>query len=153
VPYSQPGANLLDDMIDRINAQQLAFVIHVGDITSGHGPCDDAWMEARKQQFGRFKAPFVLLPGDNEWTDCRRSGFDPMERLPNGASCLFSNGNKTQRKPEILRNAAGARCRVRGCQHPRRQQQPGEPAEYAERARRERLAGRGRTLLPQRNGW
>jgi hypothetical protein len=81
VPYSQPGANLLDDMIERINAQELAFVVHVGDITSGRGPCDDAWMEARKQQFGRFKAPFVLLPGDNEWTDCKRSGFDPLERL------------------------------------------------------------------------
>jgi len=81
VPYSQPGANLLDTMIDRINADKLAFVLHVGDITSGNGPCDDAWMEARRRQFARFKAPFVLLPGDNEWTDCRRSGFDPLERL------------------------------------------------------------------------
>jgi hypothetical protein len=25
--------------------------------------------------------PFVLLPGDNEWTDCHLSGFDPAERL------------------------------------------------------------------------
>jgi hypothetical protein len=81
VPYSQPGANLLDGMIDRMNADKLAFVVHVGDITSGRGPCDDAWLEARKRQFARVKAPFVLLPGDNEWTDCRRSGFDPMERL------------------------------------------------------------------------
>jgi hypothetical protein len=68
-------------MIDRINAQPLAFVVHVGDITSGRGPCDDEWLEARKAQFARFKAPFVLLPGDNEWLDCRRTGFDPMERL------------------------------------------------------------------------
>ena len=68
-------------MIDRINAEQLAFVVHVGDITSGQGPCGDEWLADRKQQFARFKAPFVLLPGDNEWTDCHRSGFDPMERL------------------------------------------------------------------------
>lgn len=80
-PYSQPGANLLDALIDRINAEPLAFVVHVGDITSGRGPCGDDWLQARKAQFARFKAPFVLLPGDNEWTDCRRSGYDPLERL------------------------------------------------------------------------
>lgn len=68
-------------MIDRINADELAFVVHVGDITSGRGPCDDAWLEDRKKQFARFKAPFVLLPGDNEWHDCKRTGFDPLERL------------------------------------------------------------------------
>ena len=81
VPYSQFQANLLDGMIERMNAEPLAFVAHVGDITSGTGPCGDAWLEARKAQFARIRHPFVLLPGDNEWTDCRRTGFDPMERL------------------------------------------------------------------------
>jgi len=81
VPYSQPQANLLDGMIERINAEPLAFAVHVGDITSGQGPCDDAWLEDRKRQFARLQAPFVLLPGDNEWTDCHRSGFEPLERL------------------------------------------------------------------------
>jgi hypothetical protein len=81
VPYSQPQANLLDAMIERINAERLAFVVHVGDITSGRGPCTDEWLEARRAQFGRFRHPFVLLPGDNDWTDCHRTGFDPLERL------------------------------------------------------------------------
>jgi len=81
VPYSHPQVNLLDGMIDRMNAEELAFVVHVGDITSGTGPCGDEWLEARRKQFARFRHPFVLLPGDNEWTDCRRTGFDPMERL------------------------------------------------------------------------
>jgi hypothetical protein len=81
VPYSQPQANLLDGMIDRINAEQLAFVVHIGDITSGTGPCDDTWLEDRQKQFARFKHPFVLLPGDNEWTDCIRTGFVALERL------------------------------------------------------------------------
>ena len=80
-PYSQAQANLLDSLIERMNAEPLAFVVHVGDITSGTGPCDDEWLEARRQQFARVKAPFVLLPGDNEWTDCHRTGFDPLERL------------------------------------------------------------------------
>jgi hypothetical protein len=81
VPYSHTQANLLDAMIDDMNAEKLAFVVHVGDITSGTGPCGDAWLEERRKQFARFKHPFVLLPGDNEWTDCRRTGFDPLERL------------------------------------------------------------------------
>ena len=59
----------------------LAFAVHVGDITSGTGPCGDEWMDARKKQFSRFTHPFVLLPGDNDWTDCHRTGFDPLERL------------------------------------------------------------------------
>lgn len=66
VPYSHPQVNLLDSMIERLNAEQLAFVVHVGDITSGRGPCGDEWMEARKKQFARFRHPFVLLPGDND---------------------------------------------------------------------------------------
>ena len=68
-------------MIERINAEPLAFAVHIGDITSGQGPCADEWLEARKRQFARVKHPFVLLPGDNEWTDCHRSGFQPLERL------------------------------------------------------------------------
>ena len=81
VPYSYPQVNLLDTMIEHINAEKLAFVVHVGDITSGTGPCGDEWLDARRMQFARIRHPFVLLPGDNEWTDCHRSGFDPLERL------------------------------------------------------------------------
>lgn len=81
VPYSQAQANLLDAMIDEMNAEPLAFVVHVGDITSGTGPCTDEWLEARQRQFARIRHPFVLLFGDNEWTDCHRAGFEPMERL------------------------------------------------------------------------
>lgn len=80
-PYAPSGIAPLDAMIDEMNAQPLAFVVHVGDITSGTGPCGDEWLEARQRQFARIRHPFVLLPGDNEWTDCRRTGFDPMERL------------------------------------------------------------------------
>ncbi len=81
IPYSNWHANALDALIEQMNAEPLAFVVHVGDITSGTGPCDDAWLEARKVQFARMAHPFVLLPGDNEWVDCHRSGFDPLERL------------------------------------------------------------------------
>ena len=81
MPYSQLQAGLLDGLIDQMNSEKLAFAVHIGDITSGQGPCSDEWLAARKLQFARIRHPFVLLPGDNEWTDCHRGGFDPMERL------------------------------------------------------------------------
>ena len=80
-PYGTSEVERLDHLIDDMNAVPLAFVAHVGDITGGRGPCTDEWFEARKQQFARLRHPFILLPGDNDWTDCHRSGFDPMERL------------------------------------------------------------------------
>ena len=82
-PYSQAEAGKLDGLIGRINAQELAFVVHVGDIGSSAATqaCSDAWLEARKRQFARIRHPFVLLPGDNEWSDCHRHGMDPLARL------------------------------------------------------------------------
>jgi len=91
-PYSAAEAAALDSMIAEINREDLAFVIHVGDITGGQGPCTDKWFEARKRQFEKFRHPFVIVPGDNEWVDCHRSGFDPMERLSKFRE-LFESGD------------------------------------------------------------
>jgi hypothetical protein len=91
-------------VIRELNAEPLAFVAHVGDIAQA-GRCDDAWLEARKRQFETIRQPFVLLPGDNEWTDCHRTGFDPLERLAKWRS-LFC-----WRVPEIgLERQPGERC-------------------------------------------
>ena len=91
-PYSAAEVAVLDSMIEEINREDLAFVIHVGDITGGQGPCTDEWLAARKHQFEKFRHPFVIVPGDNEWVDCHRSGFDPMERLSKFRE-LFESGD------------------------------------------------------------
>ena len=91
-PYSAAEAAALDAMIEEINREDLAFVIHVGDITGGQGPCTDEWLKARKRQFEKFRHPFVIVPGDNEWVDCHRTGFDPMERLKKFRE-LFESGD------------------------------------------------------------
>jgi len=82
-PYSEAQARGLDGLIGRINAQPLAFVVHLGDIgTSARTQaCSDAWLEARKRQLAKLRAALVVLPGDNEWTDCARHGMDPRARL------------------------------------------------------------------------
>jgi hypothetical protein len=76
-PYSAAEAERLDGVIADLNAEQLAFVVHVGDIGSSARACSDAWLVERKLQFERIRHPFVLLPGDNEWSNCR----DPLGRL------------------------------------------------------------------------
>lgn len=113
MPYSHSQINLMEDTIDEINAAPLAFAVHLGDITSGTGPCNDAWLEARARQFERIAHPFVLVLGDNEWTDCYRTGFDPLERLAK-LRALFHAG--APRLPEFARQSAAfpehARWRV-----------------------------------------
>ena len=54
-------------------------MVHVGDIGSSapDEACGDAWLEARKKQFSRIRHRFIIIPGDNEWSDCR----NPAERL------------------------------------------------------------------------
>ena len=76
-PYTGDEVQRLERVIDDLNAVPLAFVVHVGDIGRPREACTDAWLAARKQQFARIHHPFVLLPGDNEWTDCK----DQDERL------------------------------------------------------------------------
>jgi hypothetical protein len=76
-PYSQAEVERLDRLVDEMNAQPLAFVVHVGDIGSSALACTDDWLLQRRNQFGRIRHPFVLLPGDNEWSDCK----NPAERL------------------------------------------------------------------------
>jgi hypothetical protein len=76
-PYSRLEAERLDAIIDEMNGEKLAFVAHVGDIGSSAQACRDDWLAERKTQFQKIRHPFVLLPGDNEWSNCR----DPLGRL------------------------------------------------------------------------
>ena len=70
-PYTDSEVERLDALIGEMNREPLAFVAHVGDIGAGARACSDEWLRARKAQFERIRHPFVLVPGDNEWTDCR----------------------------------------------------------------------------------
>lgn len=109
-PYSEREVRALDALIARINTEELAFVVHVGDITSGQGPCSDEWFLERKAQFERIRHPFILIPGDNDWTDCHRSGMDPMERLARFRE-LFEAGDESMggRKMKVERQSTDTR--------------------------------------------
>jgi len=58
-------------LIERINAAEPAFSIHVGD-TWGALPCNEAAHRNILDWFARYQQPLIYTPGDNEWTDCRK---------------------------------------------------------------------------------
>ena len=107
-PYSERDVVKLDRLIERINAQELAFIVHVGDVgTSGASQaCSDGWLEARQRQFAKLHPPFILLPGDNEWADCAKHGMDPQIRLAawRRLYCHDARGLALERQPGQCEN-------------------------------------------------
>lgn len=85
VPYRASDYWKFDNVINEINAdKRLKWVLHAGDIKSGSSLCSDELFLDRLQRFQRFEIPFILTPGDNEWTDCHRiaaGSYQPGERL------------------------------------------------------------------------
>jgi hypothetical protein len=83
-PYSRTQEWKFLELIDTLNREALAFVVHVGDFKSGGSRCDDALYAERRRWFDASEQPLIYTPGDNEWVDCYRKsagGFDPLERL------------------------------------------------------------------------
>lgn len=90
---------------DAINARQVAFTIHVGDIKGG-GSCADRVYEETLQLFDGFSSPLVYTPGDNEWTDCgdRR----PRERLAFLRRLFFATDESRGQRRLPLERQSGA---------------------------------------------
>lgn len=69
------------NLMAEMNDEKLAFSVHDGDIKGGSSPCTNDVYTETFALFEQFSAPLIYTPGDNEWTDCHRSGGDPLERL------------------------------------------------------------------------
>ena len=79
--YADTNQAEFERVMAALDTARLDFVVHVGDIHGGAVPCTDSIQRARRDDYDRSRHPFVLVFGDNEWADCHRSGFDPLERL------------------------------------------------------------------------
>jgi hypothetical protein len=94
-PYNEREEEHLVKMLERMGAEPLAFIIHVGDIKAGSdSPCTDALFAKSRAQLDRSKHALVYTPGDNEWTDCRRKtngAMDPLERLAKLRQVFFAD--------------------------------------------------------------
>ena len=95
VPYTEYERHELPHMLQAINDSQVDFIAHIGDFKNGRDRCDDSLFEDRYQLFNASHAPFIFVPGDNEWTDCERlsnGAYDPIERLNKLRTIFWNNG-------------------------------------------------------------
>src|SRR5262245_41440073 len=72
LPYSADEEERFPALIADMNREELAFVVHVGDFKRATETCSDEIFLQRREWFEQSRHPFIFVPGDNEWTDCRR---------------------------------------------------------------------------------
>ncbi len=102
--------------VERVHADlkreaSLAFVVHVGDLSSPRYSCANELRARRLAQFQAAAHPVVFTPGDNDWTDCHEpavKGGNPLERLADLRSVFFA-GDQTlgQRTFALTRQSQG----------------------------------------------
>ncbi len=92
-PYGDAQQAAFPKLVGAVNADPaVSLVLHAGDIKDGTSRCDDARLTRMAGLFGTFDDPFVLTPGDNEWTDCHGAAagrYLPTERLEAVRRILF----------------------------------------------------------------
>ncbi|MEF8723616.1 MAG: metallophosphoesterase family protein [Candidatus Accumulibacter delftensis] len=111
VPYNSYEESQLPLMLDDIAAEHPQFIVHAGDFKSSSKPCSDALFRDRRTLFDASQVPLIYVPGDNEWTDCRRlaaGGFDPLERLQKLRELFFATPRSLGRQTLAVEQQPGA---------------------------------------------
>jgi hypothetical protein len=112
--YTAAGVAGFQHLLPAINRADLAFVVHIGDFendgsrydpTIGAMPCTDENYRLVYDSFQSVRHPFILTPGDNDWTDChflKSPAFDPLDRLAKVRKMFFPEGKSLgQRTIEV----------------------------------------------------
>ncbi len=131
MPYGDYGRSQFPAVLADMNRADLAFSVFDGDIKNGSEPCyadvdgsaaaagkPDVYKQALRA-FNSLRAPVVVTPGDNEWTDCDRTkikpAFDSSERLAYERSVFYpTNQTLGQRTATVTRQSARYPENVRG---------------------------------------
>lgn len=106
LPYSNVEEQEFDRIITQLNAKELAFVVHIGDMQNdprpynanparSSMPCTDEMNEWLLGRIQSVRHPFILTPGDNDWTDChllKARKVDPLERLATLRAKFYPDG-------------------------------------------------------------
>jgi len=102
--YTAAGVEGFQHLLAAINRADLAFVVHIGDFendgrrynpATGAMPCTDQNYRLVYDSFQSVRHPFILTPGDNDWTDChflKSPTFDPLDRLAKVRTMFFPEG-------------------------------------------------------------
>jgi predicted phosphodiesterase len=104
MPYTKAQEPEYRRVLEALNRADLAFVVHIGDFEQDarrydpalHSmPCVDENFKTILDSFQSSKHPFILTPGDNDWTDChflQAPKVDPLEALAKIRSMFFPEG-------------------------------------------------------------
>ncbi len=117
MPYTFVQEQEYGRVLAALNANALAFVVHIGDFQSdsrffnanptlGSMPCVDENHKAIHESFQSVRHPFILTPGDNDWSDCwllKAKTVDPLEQLAKVRTMFFPDGKSLGQKPMAVR--------------------------------------------------
>jgi hypothetical protein len=118
--YSKKSEQEFGRMIAAMNRESLAFVVHVGDFEADPRPymrspatvtepCTDESFRSVLAQFQTSEHPFVLTPGDNDWTDCHLLNIrkvDPLERLAKIRELFYPEGRSLGKRTMLVSSQA-----------------------------------------------
>lgn len=102
VLYNEEEVDDTQRLVDAMNARDLDFSLHLGDLTYGPAQphfCSDATLlYHRDNVLNALRHPVLYTPGDNEWSDCPLLGAFgvpvgskyPLERLASIRANFFS---------------------------------------------------------------
>jgi len=93
-PRRRGGARRFNQLVSELNAQSLAFIVHVGE--SGARACSaDAYRE-RREALDQIQHAVIYTPGDGNWYDCSgRGASEASARLRDLRNALFNPAGKS----------------------------------------------------------
>ena len=117
-PYfdSDVELQLLSDSLQDMADNKIPFVVHIGDIFSGRVGCSSELYKRRADVFSRSPIPFLITIGDNEFSDCKDSGYaqklfrmiilnsPPIDQIVKGTKVAFESV-KVKRQRKMIENA------------------------------------------------
>ncbi len=98
-PYRTPERAAFARLIEDVNRADVEWFLHVGDILSGS--CSNDRLDGMLRQLNTIRHPVIYTPGDNEWTDCHRRSFRPLERLQRIRETWFKDPSRSIAGPAM----------------------------------------------------
>ena len=105
-PYGAIYGSFRDSVNDHIKNNDVQLAFHTGDTKSGGSACIALYYNRFVDLANSLNVPTLLTMGDNEWTDCHRSGFNPIERLQYARDRFYNNA-ATSTSSSIALNRLG----------------------------------------------
>ena len=118
MPYTKVQEIEYQRVLAALNAAEVAFVAHIGDFqfdatpynrtpALASMPCVDENYKAIYDSVQPIRHPFILTPGDNDWSDCwplEARKVDPLELLAKIRTMFFPEGRSLGQNPIAVRN-------------------------------------------------